>query len=74
VVGEDGGVVDRFAFSHDASGLREMDPLKDFLHDEAAGGVVLVVGAVAAEIWANSPFSGSYGSFWHYELTLGRGS
>ena len=52
---------------------RLMDPLTDFLHDEAAGGVVLVVAAVAAVIWANSPFSGSYGSFWDYELTLGWG-
>jgi NhaA family Na+:H+ antiporter len=50
-----------------------MDPLTDFLHDEATGGVVLVVAGVAAVIWANGPFSGSYGSFWDYELTLGWG-
>ncbi len=54
-------------------GRRTLDPLKDFLHDEAAGGVVLVAAAVAAVIWANSPFSGFYGSFWHQELTLGWG-
>jgi len=52
---------------------RLMDPLTDFLHDEATGGVVLVVAGVAAVIWANGPFSGSYGSFWDYELTLGWG-
>ena len=56
-----------------SSGRRALAPLTDFLHDEAAGGVVLVVAAVAAVIWANSPFSGSYVSFWHHELTLGWG-
>jgi NhaA family Na+:H+ antiporter len=50
-----------------------VDPLRRFLHDEAAGGVVLVIGAVAAVVWANSPLSASYGSFWGYELTLGWG-
>ena len=47
--------------------------LQDFLHDEAAGGIVLVVGAVAAVVWANSPFSGSYVDFWGHYLTLGWG-
>jgi Na+/H+ antiporter NhaA len=37
--------------------------LQDFLHDEAAGGIVLVVGAVVAVVWANSPVSDSY-VFW----------
>lgn len=33
----------------------------------------MVVGAVAAVVWANSPFSNAYDSFWHYELTVGWG-
>ncbi|MBR7742060.1 Na+/H+ antiporter NhaA [Phycicoccus sp. BSK3Z-2] len=47
--------------------------LKDFLHDEAAGGVVLVLAAVAAVIWANSPFADGYVAFWDRELTVGGG-
>ena len=38
--------------------------LREFLHDEAVGGVALLIGAVAALVWANvSP--GGYESFWH---------
>ncbi|XAS76281.1 Na+/H+ antiporter NhaA [Dermatophilaceae bacterium Sec6.4] len=51
-----------------------LDPLWEFLHDEAAGGIVLVLAAVVAVIWANSSFSGSYESLWGFRLTLGRGS
>ena len=52
---------------------RAADPLTDFLHDEAAGGVALMVAAVAALVWANA-WSDSYVSFWHRELTVGAGS
>ena len=31
-------------------------PLRDFLHTEAAGGVVLVLATVVALVWANSPW------------------
>jgi NhaA family Na+:H+ antiporter len=48
-------------------------PLQAFLHDEAAGGIVLVVSALAALIWANSPISDSYTSIWAYHLTVGWG-
>ncbi|MDQ2851765.1 MAG: Na+/H+ antiporter NhaA [Actinomycetota bacterium] len=51
-----------------------LDPLREFLHDEAAGGIVLVLAAVVAVIWANSSFSGSYESLWGFRLTLGGGS
>jgi len=38
--------------------------LREFLHDEVVGGVALLIGAVAALVWANvSP--GGYESFWH---------
>ena len=50
-----------------------LDPLRDFLHNEAAGGIVLVAAAVLAVVWANSPWSGTYDSFWHQELTIGWG-
>lgn len=51
-----------------------LDPLRDFLHAEAAGGVVLVIAAVGAVIWANSAFADTYISFWGYDLSIGVGS
>ena len=39
-------------------------PLRDFLHTEAAGGVVLVVATVVALIWANSPWKAGYVELW----------
>ncbi|HEX2023790.1 MAG TPA: Na+/H+ antiporter NhaA [Acidimicrobiales bacterium] len=44
--------------------------VRQFLRTEAAGGVVLLVAAVAALIWANSPWSGSYRSVWATELSI----
>ena len=49
-------------------------PLQAFLHDEAAGGAALVLAALAALLWANSPVSDSYASVWGSHLTLGWGS
>ncbi len=49
---------------------RAMDPLTDFLHDEAAGGVALMVATVAALVWANAA-ADSYVSFWDRELSVG---
>ena len=48
-------------------------PVRRFLHVEASGGVVLLLAAVAALIWANSPWSDSYYNFWHtdFELVIG---
>ena len=48
--------------------------LREFLHDEAAGGVVLLLAAAVALVWANSGAADSYVEFWHHVLTLGRGS
>ena len=42
--------------------------LRRFLATESAGGIVLVVAAVVALAWANSPWSASYASIWHDEL------
>lgn len=52
---------------------RPLGALQDFLHDEAAGGIVLAVGAVIAVVWANSPVSDSYFDFWDQYLTIGWG-
>jgi Na+:H+ antiporter, NhaA family len=44
--------------------VRLLSPLRDFLHTEAAGGVLLVVAAIVALIWANSPWQASYERLW----------
>jgi NhaA family Na+:H+ antiporter len=44
--------------------------LRQFLDTEAAGGLVLLVSAVAALVWANSAWSASYRTLWHTELAL----
>ena len=43
------------------------------MHVEASGGVVLLLAAIAALVWANSPWSDSYYNFWHtdFELVIG---
>lgn len=41
-----------------------------FFHIEAASGVVLVIAAAIALIWANSSFSESYHALWHLPITL----
>jgi NhaA family Na+:H+ antiporter len=50
-----------------------LDPLAEFLREEAAGGIVLVVASIVAVIWANSPAGESYVSFWETKATLGLG-
>src|SRR5215216_7748979 len=45
-------------------------PVRDFLNTESAGAVALLCAAVAALVWANSPWSGSYESFWSTELSI----
>ena len=46
-------------------------PVQQFLHTEAAGGVVLLIAAVAAVAWASSPWASSYDHLWSAELTVG---
>ena len=50
--------------------LRVMSPLRDFLNTEAAGGSLLVLAAVVALVWANSPWSGSYDDLWHSRAAI----
>jgi Na+/H+ antiporter NhaA len=45
-------------------------PVRDFLTTEAAGAVALLGAAVAALVWANSPWSESYESFWSTTLSI----
>ena len=47
--------------------------LEHFLHVEAASGIILLIAAVIALAWANSPFAGSYHDLLESPLTLGLG-
>jgi NhaA family Na+:H+ antiporter len=53
---------------------RGIRPLADFLHAEAAGGVVLVAATAVALVWANSPWKDSYHDLWSTEIVLSVGS
>jgi Na+:H+ antiporter, NhaA family len=50
-----------------------LDPLSDFLRDEAAGGLALLAATVVALIWANTSAREAYDSLWATGLTLGVG-
>jgi NhaA family Na+:H+ antiporter len=51
-------------------GRRPPRVVRRFLGTEAAGGVVLLVAAVVALAWANSPWSASYQTVWDTEISL----
>ena len=61
------------ADSAKAKARQVLDPLTEFLREEAAGGIALVVAAVVAVVWANSPAGDEYVSFWEHEATIGIG-
>ena len=44
--------------------------LRDFLKAESAGGVVLMIAAAVALIWANSPLAGAYAAVLNAEIAL----
>ncbi len=48
-------------------------PVRDFLSTETGGAVVLVGAALAALLWANSPWPHSYESLWDTRLALSLG-
>jgi len=48
--------------------------LERFLHIEAVSGIVLLIAAVVALVWANSPAASSYEALWHAPVTFGVGS
>jgi hypothetical protein len=49
-------------------------PVERFLAIETASGIVLMVAAVAALIWANSPWRAAYADLWHISLGFRFGS
>lgn len=52
---------------------RAFSTLERFLHIEAVSGIVLLVAAAIALIWANSPLVDSYHALWHMPLSIGLG-
>jgi len=49
-------------------------PVRDFLTTETGGAAVLLGAVLLAWIWANSPWSSSYESFWTTKLSIQIGS
>lgn len=49
---------------------RFVRPLQRFMANEAAGGVILLIAAVAAVIWANSSFVDAYHHLWETEFLV----
>ncbi|MDR0225042.1 MAG: Na+/H+ antiporter NhaA [Burkholderiaceae bacterium] len=47
--------------------------LRRWSHAEAAGGIVLLLAAAAALVWANSAWAPAYEALWHAPLSLGLG-
>jgi Na+:H+ antiporter, NhaA family len=53
---------------------RVLRPLQSFLETEAASGILLLVAAAAALVWANSPWQSSYVSVWNTPLSVRLGN
>lgn len=48
-------------------------PLENFLRIQTSSGILLLIMAVAAMVWANSPWQESYHHLWHTPITIGFG-
>ncbi|MFA5630494.1 MAG: Na+/H+ antiporter NhaA [Porticoccaceae bacterium] len=53
---------------------RAFATLERFLHIEALSGIVLLVAAATALVWANSPWADSYHALWHTPVSISVGS
>ena len=53
--------------------VRFVRPLLQFTRTAASGGIVLIIAAIAALVWANAPFGETYETFWntHLDISLG---
>jgi NhaA family Na+:H+ antiporter len=49
-------------------------PFQEFFRSKSTSGVLLIVSALAALIWANSPWAGSYAALWETRFTVGFGA
>jgi Na+:H+ antiporter, NhaA family len=53
---------------------RVLRPLQEFLATSTASGTLLLVAALVALVWANSPWGDSYETFWRTRISLRAGS
>jgi Na+:H+ antiporter, NhaA family len=61
--------------AREAVGTRALPlAVRRFLQTETSGGVVLVVAALVALVWANSPWHAAYEDLWRTQVTLRVGS
>ena len=51
-----------------------LKPINAFLHQEASGGILLIIFTLIALIWANTPFADSYHHLWHTHISLSFGN
>ena len=51
-----------------------LQPINEFLHKEASGGILLIIFTVIALAWANSPWAASYHQLWQTHLKIFSGS
>ena len=49
---------------------RIIRPLVDFLHKEASAGILIIIAAIIAIIWANSPWHESYHDLWNTHIGI----
>ena len=52
---------------------RALATIQHYLHVEAVSGAVLLAAAMAAMLWANSPFAHAYHEFWNHPIVVGSG-
>jgi Na+:H+ antiporter, NhaA family len=50
-----------------------LKPVERYMHRESTAGIVLLVSAVVAMIWANSVWSDSYHHLWEYKISIQAG-
>lgn len=53
---------------------RFIQPIQQFMRIEAASGVLMLLAAVAAIVWANAPFGETYHEFWSTPISFEIGS
>lgn len=53
---------------------RAFAALDHFLHIEAVSGIVLLIAAVVAVVWANSPYADRYDALWHLPVSIAAGT
>ena len=53
---------------------KSLNPIQRFFQMEAAGGILLMVSAAVAIIWANSPWAEAYFHLWHAHIGIEIGS